>query len=256
MAFIDKANPKDIDALKAGQETYGDSIYLNPIQGIDSSAWPYGAQPNKPCKTISNVLAIMAATGIITVEVTGSLTLDQDIPDDIIFKSPALYEHPAVLSLNSKELGNAVFRDLYVTGPPGSGSWVIFSRCTIGPNITYMDGVFFDCIFESNISGIVYMLLRNCSSFFSNVELSMAAGPNYISAVGLKGLFTIADVAHAGASVDILHDGGTLTVDASCIDGAIKLRGKARVTNNTGGAAVDDSTTEAELDTILGLLLP
>jgi hypothetical protein len=214
---------------------YNGMVVYDAIAGVAGTEHPVGTH-GTPVNNLTDAKAIIAAIGAHTLEVSGLLTLDQDLTKIRI--KGATNSRLDRLSLATFDVDEALIQDLEVAGT-GQGT-VEMVRCNLD-NIDGMVGTFRDCGLMNNVSlpaGTSYFI--DCFSEVQGNTKPTLNCTNALVSVGFRrytGGLSVLNFSNAGntASFDLVA--ADLLLNASVSAGDIVVRGVGTLTNNTTGTA-------------------
>ena len=258
-----------------GSQGYRDRVFFDSINGVAGIEWPVGT-PQLPSDVIADVITMLAARNLHTIEVHGTLSLTATMNHYCFFG----HEHEAagdILNLGGQDVDDSYFEGLIITGIQGGAGLATYRNClfvsTIPIPMSGFRGMAKGCAFFGGL-GITlatgnadYADFDHCTSvhgvasviigspdrvsfkdFSGGLILSVqAAGDVFVR--GISGYLEIDEM--TGGTLEIYAHGADIVINADCTGGTIAIFGDARVTDNSaGGCVVTDSTKETQLDTI------
>lgn len=230
------AGNSTISGIKASVE----GVYVDSVLGVAGTAWPIGTA-GRPSSNMTEAIAIAVARGLNTFYIHNNYGAVLTIPSALhgysfIGRGGQL----DIINLNGQDVGFCEFHKLWVSG---------------GSTDLTEDGLFFDdCFIDSSYPDIFarHCVLGSISVIFLDAHDVQFQGDT----LSLAGL-TDGIITNASGSVSVqLMDGGTLniygnglelTIAATCTLGTINIYGNVRVTNNSGGTAVNDYSIDSGL---------
>lgn len=252
---MSKATISSAVGNKIGHEiefaAFGGGVHLDPINGTDSSEYPYGT-PLFPCKTAANSYAIRIARGFNKVYLYNDLVLT-GIDDGILHRVDIIGVsgfRNIKLTIDNLLITESSATNLSVTGTFKSGSTVTAHNCDIEDvhNVvvdaynsyihsgTYYETELHKCVLEGDIKINGEGLRR-----FSGIDLvfegdfttiDMQNEPCTISLDVNSGYFKVLNAVE-GSLVELNLRGGEVELDASCIGGEFYAEGHGVLYNNS-----------------------
>lgn len=225
-----------------------DGVYLDALSGAAGTAPPLGS-PSNPVSNLADAIIIAAALK------TPILRLRN--PIDVWTAAAAMQNYliigpgkstPGYLTRNGQSFLGTVFKDMYVQGT-GTGTNRMID-CSV--NGTDGGGEFHRCSVYNYILGASAGVVFDDCVFYTYLNLAGDAG-GLIHSISGSGVVEIRNLT-AASTLNIYAKGLNLTIAVTCTAGTINIYGDARVTNNAGGATVNDYTARSLLlDSTYGL---
>ena len=208
------------------------AVYLDPevlVSGDGSATSPF--------KGVQETKDFAEANGILTVYIYSDVIIPSSVKNFTVIGigSP-------VVECNGVDLKNTEFIGCELRGTYTQK--IKATKCILGTGFA-LNGGFKDCSIVSTLVAIDggNFTLFNCFSNIANdgiTELSFnGVGSSRGSILGFKSDLTISDVNNANDLLKIVHNGGKLTLDATCTDGKIDIAGQPYLINNSNGTTVD-----------------
>jgi len=242
---------QNIDTIKTtleipthiGKEGLG--ITIDPLNGTDSSAFPYGNVEN-PCKTEANIIAIEADRGYRNIYVKTSLTIAGDHSADV----NVWFGHnpqTVVVTLDPAcNVTGAKFQDCYITGKFDSAN--IVWECIVG-SITNANGF----IYKSTIIGPIVVSgtvsMEDCWTATPGTDniIDFNSTANTVALTDWSGGTILVKNMVAGCVLGMGGTSGSLSLDSSCTGGSINHGGAIRIKSDLStGTTINDASTATQ----------
>jgi len=255
--------------MDIGSLNYGDRVYFDSVTGVAGIEWPVGT-PQLPSDVIADVITILTARYLHTIEIHGGLTLAATMNHYCFIG----HEHEAagdILNLGGQDVDDSHFERLTITGVQGGAGLATFTDClfvaTIPIPMSGFRGWAKNCALFGGL-GIAlatgnadYADFDHCTSIHG-VATVIIGSPDRVSFKNFSGgLILAAQVAGAalvrgiegylevdemtGGTLDIYSDTAEIQINADCTGGTINIYGSATVTDDSPiGCTVNDYTEQ------------
>ncbi|MBA7606438.1 hypothetical protein ES703_13586 [subsurface metagenome] len=270
-----RLTPAEVAALTTMVQTgqYYDRVFYDSVTGIAGTAWPVGT-PQVPSDVIADIITILAARNLKTIDVHGTLTLGAAMNHLDFF---GRYHESAgdIVNLGGQDVSDSHFRGLIITGVQGGAGLATYKEClffsTLPIPMTGFRGLAENCgIFGgltlatgnadyadfdhcTSVHGVATVIIGSpdrvsFKEFSGGLILSTQTGGDAFVR-GISGYLEVDEM--TGGTLDIYARGAEIQINADCTGGTINIYGNARVTDaSAGGCTVNDYTKETQLDTI------
>lgn len=226
---------QSVDTLLELQQagSYAGFVVLDVANGVAGTSYPTG-QHQQPVNNLTDALAIMAANGLETIVVQGSLTLDQTIPEGYNIKG-GTGEIDTMITLNGQTVNKVTFTNVNLIGAADGTSQIEAELCSINSGSGYC-GVFRQVGFRDTFT----FNGGNCVFSYCYSEVAGTAKPifdangqagNY-SFRAYSGGFDLRNATNVAFDMTIDVISASILVAASCTAGDLVVRGVGDFTNN------------------------
>jgi len=209
---------------------------------IDTEAIPVGdGYQQTPYNNWSDAIDDAEANNIKSLVVLADATVDRLIKNFVILGIGG-----PVIDLNGQNVDKSEFQSCDLTG--AMSGRIDANRCTL-LSVTGLDGHFHNC----DLDGTLEIAVAGDVMFDNNphAEGSGAESPIFsmnassigatMNMRGYSGEIVLTNCDHADDKVALDISEGKVTLDATCTDGSISVRGNSQFTNNSTGSTVDTS---------------
>lgn len=232
-------------AAKMLTATYGAQVYLDTVNGVDRTPVVLGEDGTSryPVQTLVRAQEVGDAVGaqVIHVYRESSLTLAATLGAYTLHNPFAGFGDRWNLDLNSQDISDAAIGNadvlgtyLAATGTPA------FIECTL-KGIAGPPASFFNCAIEGaitcNAAGVLSLDRCGATENWTNgghIIFAQASGVIILYCTDYHGPLVIGSMA-AGDTAEITGS-GTLTIQANCTGGIIKVEGNFQIDDQSGGA--------------------
>lgn len=235
-----------IESLKAG--VIPDGVYVDVANGVAGTDWPIGTS-GMPVNNLIDAFIIAAVRNTVVIRIAENyenenyVPLPTDLSQSYMFVGVD-YQNNG-MNLNGKNPNYSVFLNLALYGIAITKP-LYAHGCWLWSVTIHGDSELMNCLFDDttkfNSAGSSY--ISNPS--FADTTLDFDSLAVQAILIGASGKLTLAKVAHANAIVNIYGKGLSLIIASSCTVGTINIYGDVKITNNSGGAIVNDYTDATE----------
>ena len=224
-------------------------VFIDVNDGVAGQIYPLGTGTN-PTNTYVDGTAIALAREIgqrFLLNDTLVLGAAEDIPNSDWLGTSCL---SATLTLAGSDTTDSLFTRMVVGGQANGYMKIVdggISGLTGFVGQTLNTGLYGDLALAA-AGDVTILNAFRASASIPTVDVNGSTGNVYIS--GYNGRMNLTNVS-GGNSVDIMLDGGSITVDASCTSGSITVSGVGNITDNSVGATIDDVDLVRPRDLIL-----
>lgn len=218
--------------------SFSDSmVYADADTGTDSTVWPYGTV-TYPTSTIANAETIAVANSLDTIHCHGALSLAAAM-EHYNFIGDGHIDVTDTFDVNSQSVEHSAFVNIIVTGiganATGVGNQTTYAKCLIYAH-TNIHGYTLDSGFGSACSILNggYLHAVDCVFGVAAVCTLTLNTPAYCRIINARGELTLAGMAGGTANIS-LQNGAVLTVNNTCVGGAINVTGDGTVIDNSAG---------------------
>jgi hypothetical protein len=231
---------------------YGGFVWVDPVNGTDSDAYPDIGTRQQPCKTWSNAVSISSQTGLKAIQVTGTLTLDTIAMGYSFFNTDTTAE----LALNGQDVSTCYIEGMKLSGAGVFGTGATVKECVID-SVTGFNGFMNQCVFMNTLSlgsgdsNFVYCIsgvpgLGRPSVTLTNPATKLGVR-NYSGGMDLEGSTT-------GNEISLDFYSGTVDFQASCTGGTAVVRGATKIIGTGAGITVSDDSIYTRLEVLHGMV--
>lgn len=226
---------------------YAGCVVIDPSSPHSGVTYPAGTQA-APVNNPTDALTIAREYGINKYLVRGTITIIDDMSGSK-FVGDSYGSRVTVESFAS--VHSSQFRDIVIDGD-FSGGDLQAKNCTIGDSVN-MSGELISCGLKDNIHIKPYgeLTLDRCSSRIpGNASVVLNMNPTNDVRLNVRaysgGLHIVhCDTPDSIGTIEVVS--GKVTIDATCTDGVLSVRGVAKVINNASGTLMDTSALVGEL---------
>ncbi len=214
-----------------------DGVYVDTTYGTSGTLWPIGTS-GRPVDTVDTAKTIAIARNTSTIYIRGFTASLNSSFTSYTFKGRGFQD---VLALNGQDVDFSQFSDLQLTGNYGGTTHIFTSHSYV--NTDDLRGNFEDCLFEGTFNPYGNNVTTRGSYWLggSTIYFDTLTSGQQVHLVGDRGKLILRNLnVFANNVVDVYGDGLDLAIDASNTMGTINVYGSVRLTNNTGGATVND----------------
>lgn len=228
--------------LQLEHSVFNGVVTVDITSGSEGTTYPIGTQ-QQPVNNMADALTIAISRGFDTFSIIGNITLDSGLNySSKIFIGSSKTKTTITISSSANVL-NAEFENATITGTLDGGSKL--DTCNVS-TLNYVDGFIENCILSDTITltgaGTAHFL--NC---FSGVPgsttptINMGGFGSELAIRNYNGGIKITN--HSGTdNVSIDMGSGQVIVDSTVISGTILIRGVTKITDNSTGTAIVDSS--------------
>lgn len=228
---------------------YNRGVTIDPVNGIDSSEYPYGT-PAHPCKTVTNSYQIRMARGFDIIYLKDDLLvtgIDDGVLDNLQLIGVSGFKAVNV-TIDNVLITNCTAENINVTGIFKAGSTAEAIKCNIYDvtdvnltardcfitNGTYSDTEMFSCQIEGDIK-----LKKDC--VFSGVDIVFNGD---FSTIDMQGQSCMVSLDISSGYHELLNSvtgclaeynlrGGEIELNANCISGEFYIEGYGKIYNHS-----------------------
>lgn len=211
--------------------------YLNKTIYVDTEVLDNGdGTQNSPFKLVSDAKDLVEATGIKNMFASGDIV----VPGPL--KSMNVYGIGLVnIDFNGQDIKKSEFHHCTLTGT--YTDHIIASKCILADGML-LSGYFEHCELSANVTAAPggQVFLTNCHGNkpgTPTTKLCMCElGASQVSLVHYSGDIIVTDADHIDDSMYIKMDGGTITIDDTCVAGEITIKGICHIIDNSAGTTI------------------
>lgn len=255
-------NNSDVGIVKTAfeqEQDYAGVVHIDFIGGVSGTEYPLGTA-SEPVDNFADAVTIAESYGIKEIRIEqGSGEMDVNIINyTVIGSSP---QSCGVIMTGDQNgiYRNTKFTNLHITGTACGRGWNA-DKCSL-EDVYMVAGYIKECGLKGTIglsnrvnddTGVVYeSVFYQCVSEvpgFGSPTLDMVQGyPTHTSFRSYSGGLLLKYVDHAEDTATLEYVAGKLTLDVTCTNGEISVRGIVKITDNSNGLTVDDSATVSQL---------
>lgn len=255
-------NNSDVGIVKTAfeqEQDYNGVIHVDFISGGAGSEYPLGTA-SKPVDNFADAVTIAEFYGITEIHVLqGEGEIDVNITNYSVLGTNPQACGVIMTGDQNGIYRNTKFKGLHITGIACGCGWYA-DRCTL-EDLYQIAGYLQECGIKGTIglssrtneaTGLPYeSVFYQCVSEvpgFSSPTVDMVMGyPTSTSFRGYSGGLLLKYADHAEDTATFEFVAGKITIDPSCTDGEISVRGIVKITDNGNGLTIDDSATVSQL---------
>ncbi len=221
-----------------------ESIKLQQIHGgvpryifIDPASPNGTGYQQDPFSNFADAADFAAEFGIKRLVVMGDITLDRTMNGYEFYGVGT-----PVINIGGHNVNNSEFHDVELSG--SIQGRIHAHDCDLADNITGVNGEFTNCGLGGDITlaNSARVIMDKCFSVIGGLgrpTITLGSGNSNISVRSYSGGLTMLGVDHAGDEVTLEISQGKVTLDSTCTNGVISVRGIAQLTDNSNGSIVD-----------------
>ncbi|MFA5401807.1 MAG: hypothetical protein WC359_15250 [Dehalococcoidia bacterium] len=227
-------------------EIYPDgAVWFDEFSGITGTAYPYGT-PEFPVNSEADARTIAIANNLNKIAIAGEFIVPAAM-EGYAFIGTGRYNADDTVNFNGQDVDSCSFHRCSITGANG-GTGMITTYDGFLVNPTNLAGAFFRGLIQACTiqAGATAVDFHNCAGWQGSATITVGT-PNPLNVFEWTGSLILD--AQTGGVTNVYLSGGSVTINVTCVGGAINLYGVGNITDNSGGATVNDYT----LNTALGL---
>lgn len=247
-----------LDQIDIRHAAFENGVSIDVVNGTPGTDHPAGTK-RQPVNNLADAVVIATENGLDRIYVIGDLTLGAgDVADGFAFEGQSKQRTMLTLGAAASIVG-CEFYNCEITGTLDGGSKVM--DCEISPSgLTYVDGFVERSVLNGTItlSGVATAHFLWCVSGVPGVSTPTIDFNNSGAALAMRGYDGGIQLTNksGAASVSLDINSGQVILDSTVTNGTIVVRGVAKLTDNSTGAAIVDTSghLDPQVDNDVALL--